>query len=78
MAVTGVKDLIQKVRAEIASAKQEGNDAVNDVITSVAVFRESSDAVKRVAKELKEEAAELRAAIAEVSNGGPPLSDTQS
>lgn len=77
MAVTGVKDLIQKVRAEIASAKQEGMDAVNDVTTAVATFRESADSVKRVAKELKDEAAELRAAISEVSNSGPPLSDTQ-
>lgn len=77
MAVTGVKDLIGKIRNEIASAKQEGIDAVNSVTSAVAGFRESSDAVKRVAKELREEADELRAAISEVSNGGPPLDGSQ-
>lgn len=75
MAVTGVKDLIGKIRAEIASAKQEGLDAVNDVTRAVAGFRESADSVKRVAKELREEADELRAAISEVSNSGPPLDE---
>lgn len=75
MAVTGVKDLIQRVRQEIAAAKQEGMDAVNDVTKSVATFRESADSVKRVAKELRDEAAELQSAISEVSNGGPPLEE---
>ena len=73
MAVTGVADLITKIRGEIAEAKQEGLDAVNNVTTAVASFREAADAVKRVAKEVREEAAALQASIAEVSNGGPPL-----
>ena len=75
MAITGVKDQIQRIKQEIASAKQEGVDAVNHVVKGVATFRESADAVKRVAKELHDEAAELMGAISEVSNGGPPLDD---
>jgi NTP pyrophosphatase (non-canonical NTP hydrolase) len=77
MPVTGVADLIQRMRQEIASAKQEGQDAVNYLSTSVATFRESADAVKQVGKELRDEAQALRDAIGEVSNGGPPL-DTPS
>ena len=77
MPVTGVADLIQRMRQEIASAKQEGQDAVNSVTTAVATFRESADSVKKVAKELTDEAQALRDAIGEVSNGGPPL-DTPS
>ena len=77
MAITGVADAIQQIRQQISSAKQEGIDAVNSVTTAVATFRESADSVKKVAKELTDEAQQLRDAIGEVSNGGPPL-DTPS
>ncbi len=52
MAVTNVKELAGKIRAEIASVKQESQDAVNDIVRAVAIFRERADSVKRVAKEI--------------------------
>jgi hypothetical protein len=70
---TGLGSLIATLRQDMANAKQSAIDAGEEIKAAVTEVRTVAADVKSVASEMSKEAADARAALGQLTNGGPPL-----
>jgi hypothetical protein len=72
---TGLGGAIGTLRQEMEAAKQDALAASSEVQEAVTSVKMVSQEIRGVAKDMRDEAADARAALAQLTNGGPSLDD---
>lgn len=68
---TGLSSLVNTLRNELVSAKQDALSAGEEIASAVTEVKTVAEDVRRVAKDMHREAAEARAALGQITNGAP-------